>query len=234
MFVAEGPHLVNEATAAGLVCRGVICDSEKQPPLPHQVESNDCYEVPSKIFEGLVDTVHSQGVLGVYQQPDVSWPDCDRISHPTLLVLDKVQDPGNVGTALRSAAALGCVGALVLKGSADVWSAKVLRASAGVLFRFPVMADLELNQAVEFLLKRNYTVWVAGLDGDPLQPGAVFPERLALVVGNENHGSQLDWLQLAITHSVCLPMQGQVDSLNVGMAVAALLGIRWWQSSSSD
>jgi TrmH family RNA methyltransferase len=137
-----------------------------------------------------------------------------------LLVLDAVQDPGNVGTMVRTAAALGAIATLALPGTVDLWNAKVVRSGMGAHFHHPCLSgtweDIEA-----FRTDRGIAVWAADAAGEPL-PGLSAPSRLALVVGNEGSGlssvprSRADRI-------VALPIAGAVDSLNVAVAAGILL-----------
>jgi TrmH family RNA methyltransferase len=140
-----------------------------------------------------------------------------------VLVLDAVQDPGNVGTMLRSALGLGATGVVALKGTAELTNPKVLRGSMGAAFRLPAVsadADAFLAWAAE----RGVGIWVAAADGKPvgsLGGGASRPP-LALVLGNEGAGVSAA-IGAAARRRICIPLAPGVESLNVAVAAGILL-----------
>jgi TrmH family RNA methyltransferase len=137
-----------------------------------------------------------------------------------LLVLDAVQDPGNVGTILRTAAALGADATIALAGTVDLWNAKVIRSSMGANFhhhcQHAQLADLEA-----FLKSEGVTLWGADAGGIPLSE-SVAPAKLALAVGNEGAGLSSS-VREQVTQLVSLPISASVESLNVAVAAGILL-----------
>jgi len=138
-----------------------------------------------------------------------------------LLVAAEVRDPGNLGSLIRSAAALGADGVVVFPGSVEPTNPKVVRASAGALFRIPVLAGND-----EELARRGFEIWVADARGAPFPGIPVRPEKLALVVGNEPRGVEAGILERS-SRAVAVSMRGGMDSLNVAVAAGILLhGLR--------
>jgi TrmH family RNA methyltransferase len=139
-----------------------------------------------------------------------------------LLVLDGVQDPGNVGTLLRSAAGLGASAVLTLPGTVDPWSAKVVRASMGALFRLPTVGDTA-EAVAAFLAAQRIVLWGADGAGEPVGTLAAHaPDRLAVAVGNEGAGLS-GAVRARAARLVAVPSSGLVESLNVAVAASILL-----------
>jgi TrmH family RNA methyltransferase len=175
-------------------------------------------EEADQVLEGLADTEHPQGVLMVCVE--------DRPSGALVapggryLVLDGIQDPGNVGTLVRASTAFGLDGVLVLDGSADPWGAKAVRAAAGMTFRVPVL-KMSAAEAIELLRVAGLPVLVADASGRDVGDTR-FVGGWALVVGNEGSGPRPE-LMSGAEHTVRIPMPGPAESLNAGVAGAILL-----------
>jgi len=138
-----------------------------------------------------------------------------------LLVLDAVQDPGNFGTLVRTAEAMGMAGILALRGTVDPWNPKAVRAAAGSTFRVPIFQG-SWEDARPRLRAADVEVWAADPLGEPVYGGEPAPERLALVLGNEGRG--VSGRVLDDSHRrVRVPTAGSVESLNVAVAGALLV-----------
>jgi RNA methyltransferase, TrmH family len=173
---------------------------------------------PAELSE-LAGTEAPQGVLAVGVVP--AWSLDEVLATPgrrVVLVLDAVQDPGNLGTLARTAEALGAAGVLVLPGSVDPWNAKAVRAAMGATFRIPVI-PVGRDEALDALRRHGYRVLASAVDGAPL---GRCPERAALVVGNEGAGVSVPTRREADA-VVGIPLRGRAESLNVAAAAAILL-----------
>jgi len=183
--------------------------------------------VPSVTLAGLADTEHPQGLLAVVEEPTATlegWRD----AVPTgagpgpspLLVLDRIQDPGNAGTLIRSAAAFGSPGVVALDGTVDPWNPKVVRASAGEAFRIPVMrATWEAFDVWRRSL--HLPLLVADAGGEDVRDFQAHPTQI-LLVGNEGSGPRPEALAASGT-ILALPLAPGVESLNAAMAGSILL-----------
>jgi len=136
-------------------------------------------------------------------------------------VLDAVQDPGNVGTMVRTAFAIGATATVALDGTADVRSPKVLRSAMGAVFRHPV-AQASAADCLEFLSHHGFELWAAAADGAAIATDTPVPERIALVVGNEGGGIRPELISRA-ARRVAVPMREGAESLNAAVAVGILL-----------
>lgn len=175
-------------------------------------------EVGGDELAEFADTVTPRGVLAVGQIPGRGWSD---LGEGDLMVFDAVQDPGNLGTLLRTAEALGVVGALSLPGTVDTWNPKVVRASAGSVFRVPVLS-VDWPEARSRLGEREVPVWAADPEGEPVGRELAVPPRVALVLGNEGSGVSQAVLADA-SRRVAVSVRGRVESLNVAVAGALLM-----------
>lgn len=170
-------------------------------------------------LEALADTQTPQGVLLVCRQPARGLEDLDGAR---FLVLDALQDPGNVGTLVRGAVAFALDGVICLDGTVDPWGAKAVRASAGGVFRLPVAAA-DAADLVPWLADRGVPLLVADAGGEDAH-GRAGAERFALAVGNEGEGVRAD-LRAAAEAVVAVPMAGPAESLNAGVAGSILMHV---------
>jgi len=175
-------------------------------------------DVSARDFASAAGTESPQGVLAVANVPARSFALLGDSRAP-LLVLDGIQDPGNVGTIIRTAAALGACATVALPGTVDLWNAKVVRAAMGAHFTHPAF-DATLEELTAFLHASDRALWVAAADGTPVNELAK-PVRVAVALGNEGAGVTTALAALA-AQRVAIPING-VESLNVAVAAGILL-----------
>jgi RNA methyltransferase, TrmH family len=223
LCLVEGVRLIEDAMRAGIHPALVffVRPAESPPglqPLLNAVHSGQVpgVELAPEVFRTLSDTVTSQGVIAVLPIPNVEPP-----SNLTLaLVLDRVRDPGNLGTILRSAAAAGVELVLLTDGCADPWNPKALRAGMGAHFRL----SLEMRASWPAIARRGASmqVWVADAGGDFVYDQVDWNRPSVLIVGGETEGFSPEAVRLARGRLV-IPMRNQVDSLNAAMAASVVL-----------
>lgn len=227
LFVAEGARAVEELLRSSLQVRGVLIGPQfdsntRAEAIRRDIEHRGLpvEQVDDRDFETAAETESPQGILAVGVVPDrtlAGLPDSDTF---LLLVLDGVQDPGNVGTIVRTAAALGVTATLALPGTVDLWNSKVVRSGMGGHFHHPCLS-VTWDELDAFRSERGVTVWAADAEGEPLG-SAERARRLALVVGNEGAGLSLQSRTRA-DRLVSLPIGETVESLNVAVATGILL-----------
>ncbi|MBI4520674.1 MAG: RNA methyltransferase [Gemmatimonadetes bacterium] len=227
LFVVEGIHTAAEALDARLsiefaVCAPTLRDTERGQALIAGLETGgiDVEWVPDPDLAALADTETPQGVLLVCAQPTWSLADIELTPTSTVLICDGVQDPGNLGTLARSAAAFGLSGVILLEGSVDPWSPKSVRASAGASFRVAIVAE-PWAVVREWIREHDVDILVADAAGEDVI-GVERRRALALVVGNEGSGTRAEIVRAA-SRLVAVPIQPSVDSLNVAVAGSILL-----------
>jgi TrmH family RNA methyltransferase len=225
LLIAEGPRVVGDLLAAGRpVLQGLFTrDALEDPAIDVLVrrlraDGISCDEVTAAEFSEFADTVTPQGILVVAEIPRSDWGD---LSNKRLLTVDGVQDPGNLGTLIRTAEALGVDGVVVLPGTTDPWSPRAVRAAAGASLRLPIL-ELTHAEAIAGLRERDIALWASAADGDPFYRGATAPGRIALAVGNEGAGVS-DEIRAAADRTVAIEQSGGAESLNVAAAAAILL-----------
>jgi RNA methyltransferase, TrmH family len=220
--LAEGPTLLEEALRAGVGLRTVFLTPHAREGLSEILEGTPTCLVTPQVMRGLAETTTPQGVVAVVRNPAISL-DALLASRPErVLVLSDVRDPGNVGTALRTAEAAGFDAAVVCSGSADPVNAKALRASAGAVFHLPYSARIPDVDTLDALAGYRRigaavtgTTELADLDSRP---------PLAIIIGNEARGFAPNVATL-LDETVMIPMRGRIGSLNAAVA-ASLIAYR--------
>ena len=230
LALAEGIRLVEEALAAGTPVRGAaISPALEGTPrgralkLALAAQGVRVVEVPPAELDALADTEHPQGVVAVVEPRSWSLADVPTPPGAVVLVLDAVQDPGNVGTMLRTALGLRAAGVVALKGTAELTNPKVLRGSMGAAFRLPAVSS-DAGTLLAWVAERGVEVWVAAADGEPAsgRGGRARRPPLALVLGNEGAGVG-PTIAAAARRRVAIPLAPGVESLNVAVAAGILL-----------
>ena len=217
-FLCDSPKLLQEALLWQAEITAVVTIS----PLPRLPEHIRQVQVPEDVMASISPVKTPQGVLFTCRLPQAPLP--RSLTGRRYVLLDGVQDPGNVGTLLRSAAAFGFDGVLLSDGCASVWAPKTLRASMGAAVRIPVIEAGAMPQAVAQLRAKGITCLAAALyQSQPLsaaQPGC--PGGVCVVIGSEGQGLT-DETIAACTSTVRIPMTDRVESLNAGIAGSILL-----------
>jgi TrmH family RNA methyltransferase len=239
----EGEHLLLEAIVAGLTIPVVFIRQESESLLDHlQLPGTaEIVALPPDIFAGAVKTESPQGIAALVDPPAFT---LDHIlsarDTPLILIAAGLQDPGNLGTLIRSAEAFAATGLITLPGTVSPWNQKALRASAGSVFRLPVMASTE-DEIFPALESRGIaTLAAVATEGEPLTDDDL-TRPAALILGNEGSGIPPEILRRA-TARVTIPTPGPVESLNAAIAGSILLyeasrqrareASRLWQTDS--
>ena len=227
LFVAEGVRAVEELLRSPLAIRGVLVasqllDAPRGAALAGAIRERgiESQTVEPNEFGSAAETDSPQGVLAIAEIPQRSLSNVEASWNGVLLVLDGVQDPGNVGTILRTGAALGAVATIALPGTVDLWNAKVVRSAMGAHFRHPAFSST-WSELDTFRTHSGLAVFAADSSGDKV--GSVpRPDRVALVVGNEGAGLSEE-ARARADRTVGLPLAPDVESLNVAVATGILL-----------
>ena len=177
-------------------------------------------EVSEKDFRSAAETESPQGVIAIGEVPERSLDTLDVAGVCRLIVLDGVQDPGNAGTIVRTAAALGATATIALPGTVDLWNPKVIRSSMGAQFQHQAF-HAGIDDLLSFLAAKKIDLWAADAGGSPLENGRA-PVRLAIAVGNEGSGLS-PAIRAKAQRIVSLPIARNVESLNVAVATGIIL-----------
>ncbi len=219
-FPIEGTRLLEEAWSARVLPRFCLHTGEWAETAAGKswierlsAEGVECYEIAPALLSEVTDTVSAQGVVAVVPMPHLPWPD----DIPLLLVLDRVQDPGNLGAILRTAYAAGIRGVALTPGTVDPYNPKAVRAGMGAQFHVPLRRIRSLAEELD-----GYRVYVSDVRKGASCWEVDWSPPVALVVGSEAHGVGLEARSLADA-AVHIPMPGSAESLNVVVASGILL-----------
>ncbi len=219
----DGPRLVAEAVAAGIDVTEVYADEDGWAELDSRVGLGprvERFEVDPSVLSSILDPVAPRPVAAVATVPEWSFERL-LVADGAILVAVELRDPGNLGTVIRTAEAAGLAGVVVCGHSVDPFNPKVVRASAGSLFRLPVVDEPDPLVTVERLRRSDRPVVATVVEPDARPYDAVDLRRAAILIGNEPNGLDPTVIQRATT-AVTIPMHPTVESLNVGAAASVL------------
>ena len=179
--------------------------------------------VSDEIFRNLSDTQSPQGVMAVVSQQHYRLEDLfGQCTEPLLLILENLQDPGNLGTIIRTAEGAGVTGILMSRGTADLYNPKVTRSTMGSIFRVPFLYTDDLPGMIGKVKQAGVTVCAAHLQGRHTYDGEDYTRGTAFLIGNESRGLS-DGISALADVRVRIPMAGKVESLNAAVAAAILM-----------
>lgn len=213
-YLLEGIKPVRDALETGIVIETIfIKESEEEQRV---FDADNVIVLSDDLFDGLSDTETTQGVIAVASKKESVFPE-----EGNVVILDRLQDPGNIGTIIRTAEAAGFAAVATLKGTGDVYSPKVVRAASGSLFRMQVIQGLDENEVKCLCTRTGRKLAVTALEG-----AQDFHETdlkdAAMVIGNEGSGVS-ESLMEAADIKVRIPMEGEIESLNAAVAAGILM-----------
>lgn len=227
-YLVEGVNLVREAISLGLVEKVFLRGGYTKSLDTEHLEK---FFMKDRLFDQLSHARTDQGIIAVVR---IQEPQKDEFitlakkDSRNILFLDRLQDPGNVGTIIRTAVGAGYLGALAINGTCDLYGDKALRAGSGALLRFPVMSNMELEDAVDVLRKSGRRI----VGTDPGGGRYFFEEDLsdgcALAIGNEGSGISAELME-HIDINVTIPMERGMESLNAAVAAGILMYCGKWK-----
>lgn len=221
MVAIEGDHLLEEALRSGVVLKTVFVSEHREifKDIPREIE---VIRLANDVFKSVVETQSPQGIAALLVPP-VHKLDAVLRGTPLILIAAGLQDPGNLGTLVRSAEAFGATGILTTPGTVSPWNQKCLRSSVGSIFRMPVVAATADDMTS---LKSQGIALIAAVGRESSRTVAAQEMNLtrpcALMIGNEGAGLSAEWMELAEEH-VTIPCPGPVESLNAAVAGSLLL-----------
>lgn len=224
-FIIEGIKLLKEAIQEKAKIKIiVVCDDcEKNGTLDkkllYEIAKYNCIYVTEKVFNLITDVSNPQGVLAVVEKnnniKDINFDD------DLILILDNLQDPGNLGTIIRTLDSINLKQIIISKGSGDVYNPKVVRSSMGAIFRVKVLESDNLEKTIKEIKKHKFTVMATDLNTN----SSIYDEKYskcAIIIGNEANGVSEEILNLA-DKKIKIPMLGKTESLNASVATGIIL-----------
>ena len=207
--------MVEEALASAFPVEAVLVDADRAAEFALPAGA-PAFCMPAHVLAAVCDTKTPQGIAAVVRMAEVP------LTGKRLVAMDGVQDPGNVGTIVRTADAAGFDGVLLSNQCADVFSPKVLRATMGSIFRMGIRVTDDLPGLLSQMVQEGASVLSSQLDGEPFYRRSPLNERFVLVIGSEGNGVT-DEVKAIATHKVKLPMRGGAESLNAAVAAGIMM-----------
>jgi|SRR5690625_3401620 len=214
-FLIEGVHLIEEALNSNWSIEVII--AQETTELPSELVNLEIVYVTENVFNHLAQTKTPQGLIAVVEMQTLPFENNGHV-----LLLDAIQDPGNLGTIIRTADAAGFSAMFLGQGTVDPYNDKVLRATQGSLFHLPIIQG-ELGQIIAELKEHSYTILATDLSDQTVDYYSVqYIKKGALILGNEGAGIQQKYIDVA-DKSIKIPIYGQAESLNVSVAAGILM-----------
>lgn len=214
LFFVEGDHLVEEAIKSGWDVKEIIINDKKR--VPDLARDISITVVSEEVFQHLSQTKAPQGIAAIIAKRNIP---LQLDSH--ILLVDAIQDPGNLGTIIRTADAAGFSGVVLGEGTVDVYNDKTIRATQGSIFHISIV-EAPLPKEIHNLKYNGYTIWASALKNAVPYQEVEKRRKLALIVGNEGSGIHEHTLSLADS-IVKIPIYGKAESLNVSVAAGILM-----------
>lgn len=180
--------------------------------------------VSDSVYKKVSDTVSGQGIIGIVKTLKTSAREyvCEHTKDLRLLILENIQDPGNLGTMIRTAEAAGFDAIITDRTTVDAYNPKVIRSTMGGIFRFPIMSVENLGEFLLDLRSQGMKLYAAALDGSVDYRECKYDSRVGIIIGNEGNGLTQETIEAA-GNAVRIPMSGQAESLNAAVAAAILM-----------
>ena len=228
LFVAEGIKMFLEADPARIqevyLSRSFWDKLEKgdEKEIKKRLSACSVEILTDTLFQRVSDTQTPQGILCVIRQHFYQPEDLLKKENPLLLLLEDIQDPGNLGTMFRTAEGTGVDGVIMSRGTADIYNPKTIRSTMGSVYRVPFLYTEDLRSSMAWLQERGIQIFAAHLQGKKAYYEENFQSGCAFLIGNEGKGLKEE-TALAAESLVKLPMEGKVESLNAAIAASVLL-----------
>ena len=223
-YVIEGIKLIKEAIQEDaniktiIACDNCVKNEEIAPKIMYEIAKYNCIYVEEKVFNSITDVKNPQGLLAIMSKEQKE----EKIDfkEDIIVVLDNVQDPGNIGTILRTVDSIGLKQIIVSKNSGDVYNPKVVRSTMGAILRVNVIESQDLVETLKTLKKHKFEVVATSLQTDNTIYDIDYKKKV-IVIGNEANGVSKEILDIA-DEKVKIPMLGKTESLNAAVATGII------------
>ena len=223
VFVAEGLRFISEVPSDWTVEAYAVSESfAAENDISVYEKKTEVYCLPDTLFATVCDTENPQGILAICKKLDWDEEAVFVKDKPFFILAEELNDPGNLGTVIRTADACGADAIFLSKGSVDMYNPKVLRSTMGSMFHVPVFQNVDLNEISAKLKKYEIPLYAAHLRGDTYPYGLELSEACAFIIGNEARGLSDEAADLC-DRWVKIPMPGQAESLNASIAAGVLM-----------
>ena len=215
-FLVEGKKQIAEISGSWNIKQIFVSKDYAEKP-----EGKNVFILPQKLFDKLSSTETPQGIIAVVEKKKYNISEILK-QDGFFIILETIQDPGNLGTIIRCAHAFGAKGVFVSKSSADIYSDKTVRSSMGSLFNVPVIDDIDCLKLISLMKKANIKTLAASLKGKEISDGKILKGKTALIIGNEANGIKAE-TEKAADELIKIPMKQSAESLNAAIAAAILM-----------
>ena len=229
LFLIEGFRLCEEAIQSDFEVHNLFVNQEAVPSanyekLIQQASQNGIKitEIDNADVKQLADTVNSQGIFAIIEQRSLPFELWLSESIQFLVIIDAGQDPGNIGTIIRTCDWFGIDAVVLSKGSVDLYNPKLIRSTMGSIFHLPVFENVDLTTTLPLLKEKGFTVYGADVQGNTYFHQVSYKPPLAVIMGNENKGIDSKIFQ-HIDYSIKIPSYGKAESLNLALAGAVII-----------
>lgn len=222
VFLVEGPRMFREAPKDWIVKVYASESFLAKPEHRKMAEGAPLETVTDAVFEKISDTCSPQGILCILRQPVWTLEDLLREENPLLLLLENVQDPGNLGTMLRTGEGAGISGVILSRDTADLFNPKTIRSTMGSIYRMPFLYTEDLIETIRRLQARKIQIFAAHLRGKAYYDEKDYRTGCGFLIGNEGNGLT-DAAADAASDYIRIPMKGKVESLNAAVAASVLM-----------
>lgn len=228
LFIVEGVKIVEECIDNNyplfyIIYCDDLFDAQGGMELFKKIQHSDrLINIPVELYKGISDTENPQGILAVSRFNIEPIENIDIEKNPFILLLDKVQDPGNMGTIIRTGDAFGADGIIVTEGCVDIYNPKVVRATMGSIFRVPIYHEGDTVKTVESLRDKGVQILSTSLRESQYIENIDFKESCMFIIGNESKGVSQSLNDLA-DKLIKIPMIGEAESLNVAIASSIIM-----------
>jgi len=228
MFIVEGWKSIEEAAIAGIAIESIIYDAQKIEGTTILTKFNrstvEIFAAKTKELESISDTVTSQGIIAVLPTFTKTTSIVSVMKQPSavIVVLDAINDPGNLGTIIRTCDWFGVDALIIGKNSVDVYNPKVVRASMGSMFHFPILDETNLDNFLTTCQLEKFTIYSTELTKSDDVRKISFPKKCVVIIGNESHGVSPE-ISVFANKKIRIPQFGKAESLNAAMACGIIL-----------
>lgn len=226
IFLAEGIKMFEEAPQEWIqevyIIEEILLKLEKNSTIYVKLQEVGYETVSEEVFGKMSDTQTPQGILTVLKRPDYGLDALLQVKNPLFVVLEDLQDPGNLGTIVRTGEGAGVTAVLMSKNTVDIFNPKTIRATMGSIYRVPFLYVDSLEDTIKSLHNSGVKTYAAHLKGENYYDSFSFEEGTAFFIGNEGNGLKQSTADLADAY-LKIPMEGQVESLNAAIATSLLM-----------
>ncbi len=226
VFLAEGMKMFEEAPAEWIqevyVEEAVFQKLERVSSICIKLEQVGYETVSEEVFKKMSDTQTPQGILSVLKRPAYKLEELLQVENPLFVLLEDLQDPGNLGTIVRTGEGAGVTAVLMSKNTVDIFNPKTIRATMGSIYRVPFVYVEDVEDTIKSLHNENIKTYAAHLAGKDYYDSFSFREGTAFLIGNEGNGLRKSTADVAFSY-LKIPMEGQVESLNAAIATSLLM-----------